>query len=118
MMQLEHSWMEAVRRRDMAFLESLLADEFSLTTGRPGHETRSRKEWLEVTRSSYEIDSFAFESTEVLAYGDFAVVRSRYRQVGRMDDQDRTSAYLMTDVFVKKEGRWRAVTRHISPVGL
>jgi hypothetical protein len=108
--------MEAVQRRDLAFLDDLLAPEFTLTTGRPGNETRSREEYLEVTRDAYRIDDFAFDELEAVVERDAAVIRSRYSQRGRMGDEDRSQSFLMTDVFFRRGGRWRAVTRHISPL--
>jgi len=114
--QLESRFMEAVRDRDMDALELLLGERFTLTTGRPGAEVRDRDEWLEITRSSYVIDSFAFEWLEVARYGDAAVARSRYRQRARMGDDDRTQPFLMTDVWVRSDGSWRIVTRHITPL--
>jgi ketosteroid isomerase-like protein len=109
-------WMEAVRDRDMPWLEAFLAPEFRLVTGRPGAEWRGREEWLEVTRSGYVIETFAFEEIDVNDYGDAAVLRSRYSQVGRLGDEDRTQTFLMTDVLIRRGGRWQAVTRHISPL--
>ena len=79
--QLEHQWVEAVRDRDLETLERVLGEEFTLTTGRPGNE-----------------------------------VRSRYRQTGSMDGAERNQTYLMTDVWVRRAGRWQAVTRHVSPL--
>ena len=116
--RLEHEWMRAVRDRDIAFLDAVLAEEFKLTTGRRGAEVRGRQEWLDITRDRYVIEEFSFSELEVLPLGDAAVVRSRYRQRGRMDDQDRTQEFLMTDVFARRVGEWRAVTRHISPLEL
>jgi hypothetical protein len=52
----------------------------------------------------------------VRTYGHVAVVRSRYRQTGSMDGEDRNQTYLMTDVWVRRAGRWQAVTRHVSPL--
>jgi hypothetical protein len=52
----------------------------------------------------------------VRVYEDAAVVRSRYAQKGRMGNQDRDQTFLMTDVFVYRDGGWQAVTRHISPL--
>jgi ketosteroid isomerase-like protein len=112
----ELRWMEAVRDRDLDLLERLLALEFTLTTGRPAAPVRSRAEYLEITASRYEIDEFEFEDVEVLDYGEAAVVRSRYRQRGRMDGAERSQEFLMTDVFVRREDEWRAVTRHVSPL--
>jgi ribonuclease HI len=109
-------WATAVADREMAFLESLLAPEFTLTTGRPGAEVRSREQYLAITRDEYEVESWDFEEIVVQHYTRFAVVRSRYTQTGRMGTEARDTTYLMTDAFVKQSGRWRAVARHITPV--
>ena len=107
-------WAQAVEEREMAFLETLLATEFTLTTGRPGAPVRTREQYLAVTRDEYEVSSWNFDEIVVQHYGRFAVARSRYTQTGRMGDESRDETYLMTDAFVKQSGRWRAVTRHIS----
>ena len=99
----------------MAFLETLLAPEFTLTTGRSQAPVRTREQYLAITRDEYEVDSWEFEEIVVQHYGRFAVARSRYRQSGRMGGEARDDVYLMTDAFVKQSGRWRAVARHISP---
>jgi ketosteroid isomerase-like protein len=117
LVEIERAWMEALRSRDMDRLESILADEFTLTTGRPGAEVRGRREWLEVSRTAYVVESFEFQWIEARVYGEAALVRSRYRQVARMGDLDRTDAYLMSDVFTRRDGRWQAVARHLTPLG-
>ena len=114
--RLEQRFMTAVAKRDVDFLEDHLGEEFKLITGRPGHETRDRAEWLEVTTAAYEIRSFRFDELEVLDYGDVAVVRSRYSQEARMGDADRSQSYLMTDVWHRREGVFRLVARHVSPL--
>lgn len=114
LLRLEAEFMEAVKRRDIANLDRMLGENFVLTTGRPGAEVRSRQEWLEVTRNRYRIESFEFEWVRVEDYGDAAVVRSRYHQKATMDGLDRTGAYLMTDVWVWREGTWLLATRHVS----
>jgi ketosteroid isomerase-like protein len=110
--RLERQLIEAVRDRNLGWLERHLAEEFTLTTGRPGAEVRSRREWLDVTRDRYEIESFEFVDVEVRVYGHVAVVASRYRQKARLDDLDRSGTYLMTDVWLRRGGRWQLVTRH------
>ena len=114
--QLQRDWAGAVQRRDLEALDRLLGEEFTLATGRKGAEVRARREYLDVTHDSYEVDDWAYEEMVVRVYGDAAVVRSRYRQTGRMGGADRTGAYLMTDVWVRRDGRWQAVTRHLSPL--
>ena len=112
--ELLRRWANAVAEREMAFLETLLAPEFTLTTGRPAAPVRTREQYLAVTRNEYEVDSWQFDEIVVQHYGRFAVARSRYTQAGRMGTETRNGAYLMTDAFVKQKGRWRAVARHIS----
>ncbi|MBW3658910.1 MAG: nuclear transport factor 2 family protein [Actinobacteria bacterium] len=114
--ELERTFMDAVRDRDMARLERLLGGDFTLTTGRRGREVRSRAEWLEVTDREYVIDDYAFEELEVQHYGSCAIARSRYRQVGRMGGERRDGAYRMTDVWVRMPDGWRLQARHAQPV--
>jgi hypothetical protein len=64
------------------------------------------------------IESYTFEAVEAVALGDdAAVVRSRYRQTGSMDGARRDEAFLLTDVFAFRDGRWVAVHRHSSGLG-
>lgn len=113
---LEVRLLECLILHDVDSLEHHIGEEFSLTTGRPGAETRSRAEWLWVAREEYVLESFAIDEVAVQEYGDVAVVRMRYRQAGRMGGADRTGAYRMTDVFVRRDGRWQLVARHATQV--
>jgi uncharacterized protein DUF4440 len=109
-------FMEAVRDRELPLLDYHLGKEFTLTTGRPGTPVRTRAEWFHVTASRYEIEEFAFDELEAFDYGEAGLVRSRYRQVGSMDGERRDAVYLMTDVWVERDGRPQLVSRHISPL--
>ena len=107
---------EATRDRDLAWLDAHLGVEFTLTTGRAATPVRGRAEWLAITAERYAIDEFAFEELEAFDYGDAGLVRSRYRQRGAMDGERRDQAYLMTDLWIVREGRSQLVTRHVSPL--
>ena len=113
---LSARFMEAVRDRELPFLEYHLGEEFTLTTGRAAAPVRGRGAWLHVTASRYEIEEFTFDELEAYDYGSVGVVRSRYRQTGSMDDERRDTVYLMTDVWVERDGRTQLVTRHVSPL--
>jgi limonene-1,2-epoxide hydrolase len=114
--ELSVRFMEAVRDRDLEWLEEHLGAKFTLTTGRPNAPVRGRAEWLAVTRDRYVIEDFAFEELDVIELGSVGVVRSRYRQRGSMDGDDRTQTFLMTDVWAELDGRRQLVTRHVSPL--
>jgi ketosteroid isomerase-like protein len=113
---LEERFMKAVAARDMATLEALVGRDFTLTTGRPGAEVRSREEWMRITSTSYVLEAFSFEELVVLVYPGCAIVRARYSQTGSMDGQRRDSTFRMTDVWVGEPGRWQLQARHAQPI--
>ena len=113
---LERAVMGAVQARDLDRLEELLGGDFTLTTGRPGREVRSRDEWMAVTAGEYVIEDYEFDELEVQHYGTCAVARSRYRQAGRMGGERRDTTYRMTDVWVRMPEGWRLQARHAQPV--
>ena len=113
----ERELQSAVAARDVAALDRLLGQEFTLTTGRPGNEVRGRAEYLEITASRYVIDEYRFDELEVIELGPgAALVRSRYVQRGSMDGADRSQPFLMTDVWAHRPIGWQLVTRHVSPL--
>jgi hypothetical protein len=108
--RLEHELMESVQRHDLDRLEQLLGREFKLV-GRTGRGW-SRHDWLEKAAGPYEIDDFSFEEIDVDLYGDTAILHSRYHQSARLDGGDLSHAFILTDVWVRRAGRWQLVHRH------
>lgn len=108
--------MHAVQHRDMRQLEMLVADDFTLTTGRVEAEVRDRLEWMSVTAGEYRIDEFEFQTLEVQVYGDAAVARSRYRQTGALGRDRRSTTFRMTDVWIRHPGGWKLHVRHAQPI--
>lgn len=113
---LEYEVMKAVQRRDLEWLEGVIAEDFTLTTGRLGAEVRNRAQWMEITASEYVLGTFTFDEMNIQLYGDTAVVRSRYRQTGSMGDQRRNTTFRMTDVWVRHDIDWKLHVRHAQPI--
>ena len=113
---LERKLQQAVQDRDLDRLDRIVGEEFVLVTGRPGAETRDRAEWMRVTAEEYAVDSWEFPEIDVVEYGHVGLVRARYTQQARMGEDDRSGDYLLTDVWVRRKGRWIIVHRHLSPL--
>ncbi len=109
LVQLSNDLVAAVRDRDRARLEELLAAEFTLN-GAAGE--LDREGLLEAASGPYEIDDWAYEEIDPEVYGDTAVVVSRYRQKGRMDGRDLSHRMHVTDIWVRRDGHWQIVRRH------
>jgi ketosteroid isomerase-like protein len=106
---LSHELVRAVQGHDTARLDGLLADEFTLD-GAAG--TLGREELLEAAAGPYAIDEFAYEEIDPQIFGNTAIVVSRYRQKARLGDRDATGELRITDVWIRRDGRWQILRRH------
>ena len=109
LIELAHDLARAVSDHDVARLEVLLADEFTLQ-GAAGQLDRA--EFLGAAAGQYEIDEFAYEQIDPEIYGNTAVLVSRYSQVARLDGRDLSHRMNVTDIWTRREARWQIVRRH------
>ena len=106
--RLERDWADAVKRRDVGKIDRLEADEFVFTG--PGGEVWPKARVLEALKTGdLEIDSFELNDVRVRTYGDTAVVTLRVDWTGRFRGMDISGPQRMTDVWVKRAGRWQCV---------
>ena len=107
--ELSHELVRAVQEHDLGRLESMLAGEFTLL-GAAGELDRAGL--LDAAAGRYVIEDFAYEEIDPEVYGNTAVVVSRYRQTARLDGQDVSARLHVTDVWIRRDGRWQIVRRH------
>jgi ketosteroid isomerase-like protein len=106
--KLEQEWADAVKRRDIKKINGIQADEYVFTG--PGGQIWTKAQALEsVNNSDLEIDSFELSDINVRIYGETAVVTLRVVWNGRFRGNDISGPQRMTDVFVKRDGRWQCV---------
>ena len=114
LVELSNELVRAVQAHDRDRLEELLAGEFTLD-GAAGQLDRDGL--LEASAGAYEIDDFSYEEIDPDVYGSTAVVVSRYRQQATLSGRDVSMRLRVTDVWVRREGRWQIVRRHATPEG-
>jgi len=112
LIQLQNDWMDAWRRSDNARLEEILAPEFTLTSARTD-QIVDRSEWLRML-PGVRNESFEYSGFRIDVFGDAAVVRSRMTQVATVGDQRWDGTFVLTDVWIRRAGRWQVVARHSS----
>lgn len=106
---LSHGLVLAVQEHDTQRLEMLLADEFTLD-GAAG--SLSRDELLDAASATYAIEDFVYREIDPQVYGNIAVVVSRYHQTARLGDHDASGELRITDVWIRRDGRWQILRRH------
>ena len=112
LIQLQNDWMDAWRRLDHPRLEEILAPEFTLTSARTD-QLVERDQWMRFLDQARN-ESFAYSDYRIDVFGDAAVVRSRMRQVATLGDQRWDDTFLLTDIWIRRNGRWQVVARHSS----
>ena len=103
--RLATSWVEG----DREFIESVLADDWSVTdlTGR----VLTREEVLREAFGSDErqVASMKIDDIRVRSFGDWAIVTGRTQAAGEYQGQTIEVKLRFTDVFAERNGRWQAI---------
>ncbi len=109
LIKLERGWNEAFYRKDVAFIERLLAEEFTATydDGRIGDKAT---ELGLVAAFDQNVQSATPEEFAVRVYRDTAIVWFTLRLVGIKDGQRSEMALRYTDVWIIRDGRWQCVS--------
>jgi ketosteroid isomerase-like protein len=108
LVQLEKDWDAAFRRKDVRFIETILADEFVATYSNGSRGDRAKE--LELAADfNLQIDSSTLDDFIVKIYGDTAVVWMSQHLVGPSKGQQLEVTFRYVDVFVLRAGRWQCV---------
>ena len=115
LVELEQKWNEAFYRKDVAFIESVLADEFRATydDGKQGDKAR---ELALVEEFNQQVLSAIQDQFSVRVYGDTAVVWFTLNLVGIRQGEQAEVAFRFTDVFVWRSDRWQCVSSQSTKV--
>jgi ketosteroid isomerase-like protein len=111
--RLARAWVE----RDRAFIENLLAPEWTVTD--PSGRVLTRQQVLDETFSSADrqIDSMTVDDVVVKMLGTTAIATGRTRAAGRYQGQAVTMALRFTDVFQLFDRQWKVVASHGTLIG-
>lgn len=112
---LEREWRDALCKKDMERLESLVHRDFVLIgTRSTGPFMMNRDEWLDAIQRR-EVDDIGLEVQDATVLDNLMIgtvqARWRLKYLGRIIED----CVVLTDVWVKDEGRWQAIRRHSTP---
>jgi ketosteroid isomerase-like protein len=107
--KLTNDWNAAMAKRDVAALERILSDDWTLVSA--DGAVGSKAEFLADLRSGdYALSSTVVNEMKVRAYGNAAVVITHYTTVKEQyKGKDISGSYRTIDTWVKRGGRWQCV---------
>ena len=114
--ELEYQWRDALIAKDEASLRRLIHPQFRLVGIRStGSVAVDLEQWIEALKRM-DIASLEVRITECVALESTMVAtvdaQWRVRYLGQLIDE----RVLLTDVWVREDGRWQVLRRHSSPV--
>jgi ketosteroid isomerase-like protein len=112
----EQEWNAAIQRRDVAAAKEFMAPEYQLLVGIEGRNlARYPLELWLAALPNYVIHRQAIHEMNVSLWGDVAVATLAYSQDAEpWNGRDISGHFMITDVWVLRNGRWMVAERHSS----
>jgi hypothetical protein len=112
---LEREWRDALCKKDIERLRALVHKDFVLIgTRSTGPFMMTRDEWLDAIQRR-DVDAIDVEVQDATVMKDIMIgtvqARWRLKYLGRVIED----CVMLTDVWVKDDGRWQAIRRHSTP---
>jgi ketosteroid isomerase-like protein len=109
LLELNEDYVRSVQKSDVRRFEQILADDFLCSL--PDGSLVDRKGFLEQTAPPARISNLQAHDVNVRLLGDFAIVHARTTFTAS-DGAPGSGRY--TDVWARREGRWLAVSAHVT----
>lgn len=114
LLQIERDWTAAWWKQDPESLDGILADGY--LENLQGQITTKAQLIRDMKAGIYKVESLEANDMRVVVFGDHAVVNGLTTSKGTMHGKDASDKRRWTDVYEKRDGRWRAVFTHFIKV--
>jgi ketosteroid isomerase-like protein len=106
---LNRDYVNSVQNSDVKRFDEILAEDFYCSN--PDKSLVDRAGFLKQTALPVAIRNLAAHDVKIRLMGDFAIIHARTSYT-MPDDQQASGRY--TDVWARQNGRWLAVSAHVS----
>lgn len=114
----ERKLLEAVKQRDHAALNQLLARDLTVAGINLTGQKSDKSNYIDWAQKSFELKSYDIEKITVRVYDKIAVATVRYKQQATVATVASNGDFVATDVWIKRDNQWQAVSHHVSALGL
>lgn len=109
LIQMEEDWSQADVKQDAAALNRILADDW-IGIDFEGTMLTKPQALKGIGSGSGSLQSTVLRDMKVRVYGNTAIITGTDTERGEYHGKDSSGKYLWTDVFVRRQGRWQAVS--------
>ena len=111
LLQLERDWTAAWLKQDAAAMDAILAEGYVENAN--GQTTPKKQYVADMKAGIYKVESSEASDMRAIVFGDHAVVNGSSTSKYTMRGKDASGKSRWTDVYEKRDGRWRAVVSYI-----
>lgn len=115
LLSLERRWMESLKVGDADSLSQIISPKFTFASPR-AIDVKDKIKYLEYALRDLKLTSYEFDKTTVRLFGRTATVTVLLKQKATVGGEDWSGRYLVTDVWISRDGSWLVVSRHESPL--
>jgi len=109
LLELNQDYIRSVQTSDVRRFDEILADDFRCSN--PDGSLIDRARFLEQTARPVTISDLQAHEVDVRLMGDFAIIHARTSYTAS-DGRPGSGRY--TDVWARRDGRWLAVSAHVT----
>lgn len=113
--QLEQDWGVALAKHDQAWIDGVVTPDWMVTDPDGNLFTKAQSD-ADLKSGALTIASFKIDDLTVHVDGDTAVAFGLETEKSTYKGADTSGQYRFTDVFVKRNGAWKAIATHVTKV--
>ncbi len=113
LIKLEEGWGDAWVKCDVAFLDRILADDYTEMDSDGSVSTKAQS-LADLKSGDFKCTSSVNDDYKVRVYGNAAVVTGRLTMKAQYKGKDISGQYRWTDTFIKRAGHWQCVATGVS----
>ena len=113
--KIEQEWLDAIVKRDASYIEKIEADDFTVT-GPLGRTLNKEEDVKDTTSGETTFEKMTIDELKVRLYGDTAIANGIATVKAKTKKKNESGRYAWTDVFVKMNGEWKAVSGQVTAV--
>ena len=113
--QIENDWVDAIKTKNGEKLGDILADNW-MGLGWQGKTSDKAKSLADMKSAGNSLDNIEMGPMKVRFFGSTAIVTGSDTEKSMEHGKDTSGKYIWTDVFVKQNGKWRAVASQSTKV--
>jgi uncharacterized protein (TIGR02246 family) len=109
------SWLKALERGDTAALKQIIAEDYLITVS-DGRILNREEDLAPIVAGRLQFLSAKTDSVRIRVFGNAAIVTGVGAYTVKMGDKPVAIRERFTDVYIKRDGVWKPVSSHSTPL--